>query len=401
MEHWERKTRILTQVLIFSGAVNIGLLSTFFYFVLKDKQIVPLEKMEPKVVKKEITKQELFSLYSSMSFRELLTLLINKEHIEDGYLKRDLALGFLTQYHHFDLIKAIGNRAIQKRKISFGKEKDSGSLIIFAGLLDEDYEAVLRYAYTEKWPYTAEGIFSLIQKSTKPRDPTLEQAFFLTSEFQNIQSLFGLEIQNEVLLDLLSEGKWEVITSFFTASKEKELMLEEKRRSFLHKYLDQNSSMAAKLFLQTDFLYVLKKFDDQQILSLLNLLQEKNEPVQQLCLELIKSPRSDVVWKKSAEKLFVFAKEPFPEKYNQEDVVAHFFPKMKGSKKSTPLKDIAWGKEHPNHSLYLVKDGDSLWKIARAHKIEMDEIIRVNDLKNDKIRPGKKILLPKKKTKTH
>lgn len=35
---WIRRTKWLTQALIISGTLNIGLLATFIYFVIQDKQ---------------------------------------------------------------------------------------------------------------------------------------------------------------------------------------------------------------------------------------------------------------------------------------------------------------------------------------------------------------------------
>jgi LysM repeat protein len=273
--------------------------------------------------------------------------------------------------------------------------------VVFAGLSDADYEAVLRFAYTEKWPFTSEGLFSLLQKSPKPRDASLEQAFFLTSEFQSIQSLFGLEVKKEMLLDLVAEGKWDFISSFFGQPTNTQELPELRRRIFIQKYLDQNSPVAAILLLQTDFSYVIKKFDDAKILSLLNLVPEKNEQVQPLCLELIKSPRSDSVRRKSSEKLYAFLGESFPANYSHEEVIARFFPQSKLSKKEMVPKEKSSRKESVDGTMYLVKEGDSPWKIAKAHKVDIDELIRINHLQSKNLKPGKKIILPKKKTKSH
>lgn len=44
--------------------------------------------------------------------------------------------------------------------------------------------------------------------------------------------------------------------------------------------------------------------------------------------------------------------------------------------------------------LHLVQEGESLWKIARLHQVNIDQLRALNQLKSDQIRPGQKLLLP-------
>jgi len=43
---------------------------------------------------------------------------------------------------------------------------------------------------------------------------------------------------------------------------------------------------------------------------------------------------------------------------------------------------------------YTIRNGDSLWKIARAHNTNVEKIRQLNSLANDKIRAGDKLLVP-------
>ena len=46
--------------------------------------------------------------------------------------------------------------------------------------------------------------------------------------------------------------------------------------------------------------------------------------------------------------------------------------------------------------IYVVKDGDTLWKIAKKYGSTVDDIVRVNGIENpDKINIGEKIYIPK------
>ena len=45
---------------------------------------------------------------------------------------------------------------------------------------------------------------------------------------------------------------------------------------------------------------------------------------------------------------------------------------------------------------YVVKEGDTLWNIARQYYTTMDTIREINDLENDIIHPGDRLLMIKK-----
>jgi LysM repeat protein len=42
----------------------------------------------------------------------------------------------------------------------------------------------------------------------------------------------------------------------------------------------------------------------------------------------------------------------------------------------------------------IVEQGDTLWGLARKHRVRLSELIAVNDLTSDLIRPGQELLLP-------
>ena len=44
--------------------------------------------------------------------------------------------------------------------------------------------------------------------------------------------------------------------------------------------------------------------------------------------------------------------------------------------------------------VYVVKKGDSLWKIARMHKVSLSELKKANNLKSPRLYPGMKLLIP-------
>ena len=45
---------------------------------------------------------------------------------------------------------------------------------------------------------------------------------------------------------------------------------------------------------------------------------------------------------------------------------------------------------------YMVKQGDTLWNIAKKFHTTVDSIMKLNELESDQIMPGDKLLLLKK-----
>ena len=72
----------------------------------------------------------------------------------------------------------------------------------------------------------------------------------------------------------------------------------ERRQRLLLSYLALQSPTAAKLLLQTDCTFALKRLDDQGILTLIE-HAPSGEMLGKFCLELLQSARSDAIWKKA------------------------------------------------------------------------------------------------------
>jgi hypothetical protein len=385
---WVKNFRILTAALIFSGALNIGLLAAFAFFILEEKKIAfPLSLPISAAAGVETTNEHLLKEMAKLSFRELVSFLTNKDFIEEGYTKRDLALSALVSVYHFNLERALFGKSIQKRNLEFAQV----SFEVYPGLTDEQFEAIIRYAYEEKWPLTSKGIFIALQKLGIPHDPSLEEAFFITPEFSALEVLFQkteVPQQRNALLKLACEGNWDLLERF---SREQDQMLDlsvEKRRRLLLSYLSLHSSAAAQLILQTDFAFALKRLEDRGILDLLGLLKDKTDDSIRFCVELLRSPRSDAIWQASAAKLYAFTGEqPFIGPNTREvqpEVVSQELPSFK--------------EPSPTAKFHVVKEGESLWKIARQYKVKLDDLVRLNDLEKDRLYPGMTLRIPNQGT---
>lgn len=391
---WAKRMRVLTLGLIFSGALNIALLASFVFYVLKDKEASFSISLPSKGERtQEATIGTAIQTLAKLSFRELVSYLTNRDLVEEGYTKRDLAVAALAGFHHFNLEKALGTPPSQKRTVALDGDK---KIEMYPGLANDQFEAVIRYAYQEKWPLTSKGLFCLLQKPGIC-DESLVQAFCLTPEFYALTALFQKTEapQNPaVLVKLVAEGNWDLLERF---SHEQEQMLDlslDKRRRLLLSYLSLQSPTAAQLLLQTDFAFALKRLDDRGVLDLLGLLREKSETSQKYCAELLRSPRSDAVLQAAAQRLYFFTGETASASMDLKEAVAKFAPQAAEVPAPAPAPAPAAVPQPPVFKTHVVKEGESLWKIARQYKIKVDELVRLNEIEKDKLFPGMTLRIP-------
>ena len=393
-----KKFRIMTFSLIFSGALNIGLIATCFVRQDNVQSFAFEGAMQKSSGESNISNMSALNAMSKLSFRELVSLLTNRELVEEGYSKRDLALAALVTFRHFNLEKALGASPAQKRSVTL----QSGLVELYPGLGEEQFEAIIRFAYREKWPLMAKGLFELLQKVPAHREESLCQAFAMTSEFSALQLLFQKTEASQdahTLIDLATEGTWDLLNGF---AKEQAQLLDlsvEKRRRFLLSYLAQRSKTAVKLLLSTDLEFSFKRLDDRGICDMLALVQGNFEEAQKFCVALLASPRSDFVRKMAAEKLYAFASETPPVPMDVQGAIARFCPGLK----TVPAAQAPVVQEEPvsvpvmpakSVCYHTVAEGETLWKIARHYKVKVEDLVQVNGIENGKLYPGMTIQVP-------
>lgn len=402
-----RKTRTLTQALILSGMLNIGLIASFIYAALQEKQqslaieLKPIKEQSSSL--KQITNTSLLKNYSMLPFQQLCSHLENKERAEEGFYKRDLALTCLVAFHHFNLDKALYGFPLQKRSISLHNEEgqEKIELPIYPGLSDDQFHAIMRYAKTEKWPLTSQGLFYELQRSGHPRDATLIESFCLSSEYDAVYTLFSktaLPLSCECLIDLLCEGEWKILADLTLSQRQALDLSLDRRRALLLAYLDCRSKTAAKLLLETDFEFLLKRCDDAQILTLLDLYEEKYPHLETCAKALLISPRTDAIWKRAAAILYTLSNETIPEFYDHRAVLQRFISQPEPMQPPLASNAVPTQKSNPglkiSKKLYIVESGDNLWKISRKFRVSIEELMRANHLDTEKLRPGKQLEIP-------
>lgn len=420
-------TRIakLTRALYISGSINILLVAFLFYWVWREQPPAPYFENKP-ATRQETQKP--FALSKSngqilrqmrqMTFDQLVDKLKNSDLVDNGYSQRDLALATLVGIYEFDLKRALQGFALpdQERTLVYGKFKDGSpaEIHVYPTLSEDHFKAIIAFATTEKWPLTTKGLYGTLKSKiskNEPLDPSLVDTFYLSPEFHHVEMLFtrsGKNIEKPQLISLISEGDWKHLSLFSEQQKAVQDLSEARRQQFLVDYIDQGSKTAAYLLLKTDPEFAQRKLDDQRVLVLLRLLLTNTPESKSYALAQLASPRSDAVLRLAAKRLYEYAGEVPPEKFNHRLALERFLPKSAAlplaitPPKPTPPKPIA-AKPTPqkttppktiNPKTYLVREGDTLLVISRRFKVDVDALRKKNNLKSDSLKPGTPIQIP-------
>ncbi len=391
-----RKVRLLTQILIFSGTLNIALLATFVYVSFGDRSQSAAElKREQSgqvFVMESRSIEQLFEELRPLSFDELKVKLSEKVLVEEGFYKRDLALSLLVDRYHFNLERALGGQLFEKRRWRLAEQEE---LLLFPALSDQSFEEIEHFIDTEQWPFTAQGLFRLI-KSGEFKEPSLLETFFMSSEFFTVETLFSrgeIQVSREELLALLMEGEWENFSAFVKLQKEYGDFPDELRHAFLLDYLALDGDIAPQLILKTDFKFALSRLTDEQVLRLFASLEESTESRSlQFALEILKSHRSLAVLQRSAELLYAWSGERLELPYHHQAALERFGPGASSVVVEQEGSEESFRK--PYQQYHVVQEGDSLWKIAKLYQTDIQTLKERNSLTSDVLRRGNILEIP-------
>lgn len=405
-EQWAKKGRFLTQALIFSGALNIGLLTSFFYLIAREKkESVAFELQPVSEPQRQLTNAETIAQFATMSYAELIDQLGNPEPIEAGYKKRDLALASLAAFHFINLDKALHGSPLQKRILSYQRKDgpEQVDIMVYPGLSEDQFQGIAQFIKTEKFPLTTKGLFFELKQSKMPREPSLLEAFYLTPEFTTLMTLFnraGVPLPSEYVVEVIAQGDWSLLEQFTQEQKLSQDLSPIRLKNLLSSYIRCRSVLAAKILLEWDRDFILKKLEDPDLMAFLDLFSTKTGALETFLKEIITSPRSDAVWKKAAEKLYAFAELPCPDPYDHL-VTLQTFAKDRLPLLSKPATQEPVAAAMPPPAIlvkgkrtHVVQSGENLWKIARKYKVSIDALKKANHLETDKLRPGKELVIP-------
>jgi hypothetical protein len=433
-KQWEKQAKWLMQALILSGALNVGFLLTFIYFILQDSPVKMILDHKPAGEEGQAISivnvrghAETIKEIKAMTFDQLVAKLHDKQLVEDGYYQRDLALGCLVSFYHFNLHRAISGVPTQQRQLTFDQQKEgsAGSVIVFPGLTDANYQSIIHFATTERWPLTSKGLFLQLKHTKENIDPSLMEAFLLTPEFLEVKTLFSHSKgpkDRAVILAMLQEGDWQVLSDFYRGQLIAQDLSEGRYQRLLLDYIEKRSKIAARLMLLSYGDFAVKKLDDRHVMAILHLLREKTPESEHFAQELLISPRSDAVLKLAAARLYQFAKEPLPEHYDHIAALTKFIPQQVLKEKlgilnenpkppSDEVKDISpptsnkavheqrviqpkLKEVYKKERFHIVGEGESLWAIAKRYHVDIEIIKSYNGLESNTLYSGLVLRIP-------
>ena len=368
--------RRLTISLIISGAFNVGLLAFLIYWIIKERPPTPYcehlpihlsQESYPVTANRPLT--NVIDYYKTLTLVQLVNELSNSESIENGFSYRDLALAFLVTFHHFDVQRALQSKEMplkQKFIVSKSNLDTPLELLVYPRLSKNDYESILQFARTEEWPLTPFGIFQRLQ--TAHPIPSLEEAFYHTPHFMSVEVLFrrvNKPVKHKDLLQIILEGNWEILSSFYAEQRILLDLTRTRRQKFLLLYVDNGSKSAAYMMLKAEGKKALMELEDYQIIKILNLMDERTPALIDLAMTLGKSSKNEEVVQASNACLNKFGPPPHS---------------------SLQSKSLSQS--------YIVKEGDSLWKIAKGQHLSVKKLAEINHLNEESIlKPGMELII--------
>jgi len=340
--------RRLRQTLFVSGFLNIALLSLIFYHWTTPVSFdLPKSRPDVPALSQHTTSGQLMIGSYQMPFHQLVNRLEEQESVECGYSVRDFALACLIVKFHFDLSRALDGMELPERLVTFHGQEHLGPFPLYPGLSDHLYQRILTFAKTEKWPFTAEGLFIRMQQHQEKIPKSLAHAFMMTREFTALSQRFPERNPLEVARMML-DANWATYLSSVKHTLPEQILID---------YLQAGSPTAARILLESDFQYAVRQLDDSSTLRIFELLGETHPLSEKYAQQLLKTPRGDDVW-------------------------------------NLARTQVAEPKNETEELLYMVQEGDSLWKISRLYNVQLDDLKRLNHLESDNIRPGKILKIP-------
>ncbi|MCH9611961.1 MAG: hypothetical protein S4CHLAM102_04410 [Chlamydiia bacterium] len=386
---WIRKVRMLTQALVISGALNIGLFSSLVYYATHEKSVDRVVKKGGVMLTE--TNASVLKDYFQLSMHGLISELRNDELLEEGCRRRDMALSCLVDFHFFDLERALPHAHLQKRQLFF-VHKEGGErfdVSLFPGLREHDFASIIGFAKEEKWPLTPEGLYQRLKVAGESPEVGLKEAFFASNPFRTLFTRFyriDPNVDRDILLALVMESGYEVIRDFTLKQEEAADFSKEAIVQFLTGCLKGGSSIASTFLIHLDPEFVLKRFDDEQLKQLIDQLAFFDSKSIYLLKQIICGVRGDGVRKSAALKLYAIHQQDPPNPYDHEVAVRRFL--------NIPCfeEDL----KQPLFRTHVVKSGESLWKISKMYRCEIKEIAEANGMAPQAmVRVGQELKIPR------
>ncbi|WP_201456635.1 LysM peptidoglycan-binding domain-containing protein [Chlamydia sp. 17-3921] len=353
-----KQIKRLRQILVLSLGLNV-LFLLLFYSAIFRKDIYKLHLFSGSLIAKNYRKtpvpEDFLQKLSTSSLSELFSL-FSEERYVFGYPMKLWALSIAIQKFDIDISPALSH------KLTFIELRDRSTTWLLPNLKEKEFTTVLRYLSIQKYPYTSRGLFRMISCALNEGkvDEDCLYNFCLSPEFLYLRTLLAgadKEISVASLARMIIQGGEELFFSLCNEENHSCAISDQERLKILRAYLERDEPLAALLLLIHDAEVVLHEFSNEDLQRLIRLLPRESQYSQDFLTRLAETPRQDQI----TNAIFQDSAEV-----------------------TSSMQE------------YVIKEGDSLWLIARHFGISIEEIMRINQLSHHRLLPGKVLRLPLK-----
>lgn len=383
-----KKPSSLIAALLLSVAVNVGLITSLIFIALSDRdgREVVSEPLAHVTINKELSSQaqNVVNDYFKKSFRELVSLLEDTTPVAEGIVRRDIALSCLVCFHSFHIEKALGGLPFEVRNYSITNQDGGEQIAItfFPDLNDDTFAQINRFTRMEKWPLTPKGLFHMCKSGKESR--SLTEAFFQTNLFSKLYKAFthsGVSISKKDFASLIVHGNWEELQQIvrrLDPQNEQEAM-----HQVLAHLVKERSVSAAELLVMREEKDLVAHGKNEEIISLVELVKTPSEEVLRFLGSVAEGIRPRYVKERAEKKLCMMA-EAQAKTGSQAGARAG----SEAQARNEVIPEIEPQK-------YIVKPGDSLWKIAVKFNVPLRTLRDKNQLgPTPVIHPGQVLIIP-------
>jgi hypothetical protein len=369
---------------------------------------------------------------AKISWEGLCAGLKDASPVEFGFCVRDVACARLVHDYGLDLPRALGQSPKQQRVCKVGGE----TITLFAGMTNADFERLGVLIQKERFPLTPAGCLKRLQ-----RDDTLSQqdrqdlrsTLFASAPWTALEDLFrqGPLRSRDQLFQLVMETGWAPLEPFWEEQRQHRDVSTERRCQFLLSLFDRSNRTAGCWLLEEDPKWVQHRLSDPQVLQLIAMVLPPTPEAKAFLKGILMSPRSDAVRRCAGEKLYALQGEPVPVGMTVLTALQRFCPEVATAMhphlparpsqpvasglrstlnpvNSSSAKPVASSSAKPvnpsakpisahakaKHLIVEVQKGDNLWKLAKRHKVSIQQIKECNRLDHDRLRVGQTLKIP-------
>lgn len=395
--------------------VNISLLA-LVCFMRTDGCVICLYTTDDKVKeehKKNVLSkegEESFQKYRAMSDSELIALLVSDTHVGFGYSEGDIATSLLYErgYDIEPVLKTFNAWPMSLFELSWSQETQEGqkpiSFKIFSGLTHPMRSSFQKYLTHKKAPYQLSYV--LAQYNQNGDLSFAQEALWHRSSVRLWHGYYQT-------LGLSQEEAWKALLAMKLEAFEKTPSHDILLPSLFSLFTKDCPPTVSKGLIDQR-LQECVALDDEMVLLLLRSLDEYPYAKAKFCFRLLQVPRKGPIHEIARDTLAVVTKDPRLKNISIEKLVAWVqaakkaihapsLPQPQENKRESSLcalvqekKPIAQTQAPSRHVTYVVKQGDTIWKIAQKFKVDPNKLIAFNSLKKGQISPGQKLQIPEK-----